>query len=66
MDLHEQRQLEVARQMAEVTARARPWRAICALVLAAAAGIISSAAGVGLASSSQTGPAEGHEVAPGQ
>ena len=45
MDLHEQRQLEVARQMAKVKARARPWRAIVALVLAAAAGIISSAAG---------------------
>jgi hypothetical protein len=45
VDLHEQRQLEVARQMAKVKARARPWRAIFALVLAAAAGIISSAAG---------------------
>ena len=45
MDLHEQRQLEVARQMAEVKARTRPWHAIFALVLAAAAGIISSAAG---------------------
>ena len=31
--------------MAKVKARARPWRAIFALVLAAAAGIISSAAG---------------------
>jgi Mechanosensitive ion channel, beta-domain len=45
VDLHEQRQVEVARQMAEVKARARPWHAIFALVLAAAAGIISSAAG---------------------
>lgn len=45
MDLHEQRQLEVARQMAKVKAKARPWRAIFALVLAVAAGIISSAAG---------------------
>ena len=45
MDLHEQRQLEMARQMAKVKARARPWRAIFTLVLAAAAGIISSAAG---------------------
>ena len=45
MDLREQRQLEVARQMAKVKARARPWRAIIALVLAAAAGIISSVAG---------------------
>src|SRR5262249_37300495 len=32
-------------QMAKVKARARPWRAIFALVLAAAAGIIPSAAG---------------------
>ena len=45
MDLREERQLEVARQMAKVKARARPWRAIIALVLAAAAGIISSVAG---------------------
>jgi small-conductance mechanosensitive channel len=45
VDLHEQRQLETARQMAKVKARARPWRAIIALVLAAAAGIISSVAG---------------------
>ena len=45
MDRHEQRQLEVARQMAKVKARARPWRAIFALVLAAAAGIVSSVAG---------------------
>lgn len=47
MDLHEQRQLEaeMARQVAKVKARARPWRAIIALVLAAAAGITASAAG---------------------
>ncbi|MBO0813981.1 MAG: mechanosensitive ion channel [Actinobacteria bacterium] len=45
MDLNEQRQLEVARQMAKVKDRARPWRAIIALVLAVAAGIVSSAAG---------------------
>jgi len=45
VDLREERQLEVARQMAKVKARARPWRAIIALVLAAAAGIISSVAG---------------------
>jgi small-conductance mechanosensitive channel len=45
VDLQEQRQLEVARQMAKVKARARPWRAIIALVLAAVAGIISSVAG---------------------
>lgn len=46
MDLHEQRQLdEMARQMAKVRARTRPWRAIIALVLAAAAGIVASVAG---------------------
>jgi hypothetical protein len=37
--------LAAQRQMATVKARARPWRAIFALVLAAAAGIISSVAG---------------------
>jgi small conductance mechanosensitive channel len=45
VDLHEQHQLDVARQIAEVKARARPWRAIIALVLAAAAGIVASTAG---------------------
>ncbi len=45
MDLHEQRQLDMAKQLAEVKARARPWRAIIALVLAAAAGILASTAG---------------------
>jgi small-conductance mechanosensitive channel len=48
VDLHEQRQLdEMARQMAKVRARTRPWRAIIALVLAAAAGIVASLAGRG-------------------
>lgn len=46
MDLHEQRQLdEMARQMAKVRARTRPWRAIIALVLALAAGVVASLAG---------------------
>jgi small-conductance mechanosensitive channel len=46
VDLHEQSQLdEMARQMAKVRARTRPWRAIIALVLAAAAGIVASVAG---------------------
>jgi small-conductance mechanosensitive channel len=46
VDLHEQRQLdEMARQMAKVKARTRPWRAIIALVLAVAAGIVASVAG---------------------
>ena len=45
MDLHEQRQLDMAEQMAKVKARARPWRAIIALVLAVAAGILATAAG---------------------
>lgn len=44
MDLHEQRQLEMARQVAKVKARTRPWRAIIALVLAVAAGILASTA----------------------
>jgi hypothetical protein len=45
VDLHEQHQLDMARQMAKVKARTRPWRAIIALVLAAAAGIVASLAG---------------------
>jgi small-conductance mechanosensitive channel len=45
VDLHEQRQLDMAEQMAKVKARARPWRAIIALVLAVAAGILAAAAG---------------------
>jgi small-conductance mechanosensitive channel len=46
VDLQEQRQLdEMARQMTKVKARTRPWRAIIALVLAVAAGIVASAAG---------------------
>lgn len=46
MDLHEQRQLdEMAQQMAKVRARTRPWRAIIALVLALAAGVVASLAG---------------------
>ena len=44
MDLHEQRQLDMARQMAKVKARTRPWRAIIALVLAVAIGILASTA----------------------
>jgi small-conductance mechanosensitive channel len=45
VDLHEQHQLDMAGQMAKVKARTRPWRAIIALVLAAAAGIVASVAG---------------------
>ena len=45
MDLHEQHQLDMAEHMANVKARARPWRAIIALVLAVAAGIVASVAG---------------------
>jgi small-conductance mechanosensitive channel len=45
VDLHEQHQLDMARQMAKVKARTRPWRAIIALVLAAVAGIVASVAG---------------------
>jgi small-conductance mechanosensitive channel len=45
VDLHEQRQLDMAEQMAKVKARTRPWRAIIALVLAVAVGILASVAG---------------------
>jgi small-conductance mechanosensitive channel len=44
VDLHEQHQLDMAGQVAKVKARTRPWRAIIALVLAVAAGIVASAA----------------------
>jgi small-conductance mechanosensitive channel len=44
VDLHEQHERDMARQFAEVKARARPWRAIIALVLAAAAGAVASLA----------------------
>ena len=45
MDLQEQRQLDLAGQVAKVRKRARPWRAIIALVLAFVAAGISYAAG---------------------
>jgi small-conductance mechanosensitive channel len=45
VDLQEKRQLDLARQVAEVKAHARPWRAIIALVLAVAAAIVSFTAG---------------------
>lgn len=45
MDVHEQHQVELARQMALVKARARPWRAIIALLLAAAAAVLAGTAG---------------------
>ena len=45
MDLQEKRQLDLAKQVARVKARTRPWRAIIALVLAVAAGVISWTAG---------------------
>jgi len=45
VDLHEQHQLDMAKQVAKVKARTRPWRAIIALVLAVAAGIVASVAG---------------------
>ncbi len=44
MDLHEQHQHDMAMQMAKVKARTRPWRAIIALVLAVAIGILASLA----------------------
>ena len=45
MDLQEQRQLDLAKQMAKVKARTRPWRAIIALALAVVAACVSYAAG---------------------
>ena len=45
MDLQEQRQLDLAEQMAKVKERTRPWRAIIALVLAVVAAGVSYAAG---------------------
>jgi small-conductance mechanosensitive channel len=45
VDLQEKRQLDLAGQVARVKARTRPWRAIIALVLAAAAGVTSWTAG---------------------
>jgi len=45
VDLHEQHQLDMAKQVAKVKARTRPWRAIIALVLAVAAGSVASVAG---------------------
>ena len=41
MDLQEKRQLDLAKQVATVKARARPWRAIIFSVLAIVAGVIS-------------------------
>jgi small-conductance mechanosensitive channel len=41
VDLQEKRQLDLARQVARVKHHARPWRSIIALVLAAAAAIVS-------------------------
>jgi small-conductance mechanosensitive channel len=45
VDLQEQRQLDLAKRMATVKARTRPWRAIIALVLAMVAAGVSYAAG---------------------
>jgi small-conductance mechanosensitive channel len=45
VDLQEQRQIDLAEQMAKVKERTRPWRAIIALVLAVVAAGVSYAAG---------------------
>ena len=45
MDLQEKRQLDLAKQVAGVKARARPWRAIIFSVLAVAAAAVSWVAG---------------------
>lgn len=44
MDLKERRQIDVSRKMAKVRAKAQPWRAIFAAVLALAAAVTSRAA----------------------
>ena len=55
MDLQEKRQLDLARQMANVKARTRPWRAIIFTVLAIIAAVISYAFGRHLKSLFETG-----------
>lgn len=50
MDLHEKRQLDLADQMAKARVRARPWRSIIALVLAALAWAVWFAAHEGWSS----------------
>lgn len=45
MDLQEKRQLDLAKQVAKVRARARPWRAIIALLLSIVAAGVSYASG---------------------
>lgn len=55
MDLQEKRQLDLAKQVASVKARARPWRAIIFSVLAVAAAAISYVAGRHLDSLFQPG-----------
>ena len=55
MDLQEKRQLDLAKQVASVKARARPWRAIIFSVLAVAAAAVSYVAGRHLDSLFQQG-----------
>ena len=55
MDLQEKRELDLAKQVASVKARARPWRAIIFSVLAVAAAAVSYVAGRHLDSLFQQG-----------
>ena len=58
MDLQEKRQLDLAKQMAKVKARTRPWRAIVALLLAVAAAAVSYNSGHSLRSLFERGHVE--------
>jgi small-conductance mechanosensitive channel len=63
VDLQEKRQLDLAAQMTKVKARARPWRAITAGLLAIACGIISWTAGNRFAGYFEPGPLAAKGVA---
>jgi small-conductance mechanosensitive channel len=63
VDLQEKRQLDLAAQVTKVKARARPWRAITAGLLAIVCGIISWSAGNRFAGYFEPGPLAGKMVA---
>ncbi len=63
MDLQEKRQLDLAGQVTRVRARARPWRAIIAGVLAIACGVISWSAGNKFSGYLESGPLASKVVA---
>jgi small-conductance mechanosensitive channel len=63
VDLQEKRQLDLAAQVTRVKARARPWRAIIAGLLAIVCGIISWTAGRNFDSFAESGPLASKVVA---